>query len=383
MTVLGYDVTADGLVGGARRSWDHLRDYLARARADKAVLRKLLMYGGAALVIAVATIMWLTGGRYVSSDDSYVYAAKLMVSTDVSGLVQDVDVREGQHVKKGQVLFRLDPRQFQIAVDNAKANLAQTALTIDAMRTDYQRMQHDIAAQAAQVGYAAVTNTRNANLVRSSAVSQSTLDQSRSTLSTAQNQLASLQEQAQETLIKLGGSLDVPTTQNPQYLAAKAQLDEAERQLSHTVVRAPFAGIVTEVDSLQPGTLVISALSAFTTTSAVGLVSDKDIWVEGNFKETDLTYVKKGNPVTVDIDTYPDCTWKGTVDSISPASGAAFSVLPAENSTGNWVKVVQRIPVRVKLDPNSCPGYTLRAGMSSTVDIDTGKRRWDRMLFGN
>lgn len=383
MTVLGYDVTADGLLGGARRGWDQLRDYLSRVRADTAALRKLLMYGGVALVTAVAAVVWLTGGRFVSSDDSYVHAAKLMVSTDVSGLVLDVDVHEGQHVKKGQVLFRLDPHQFQIAVDNAKAQLAETALNIEAMKADYQRMQHEIAAQQAQVGLARVTTGRNASLARANAVSQQALDQSRTTLASSQNQLAALEEQARETLIKLGGSLDVPVEQNPQYLAAKAQLDEAERQLRHTVVRAPFDGIVTEVDSLQPGTLVISALSAFSTTSAVGLVSDRNIWVEGNFKETDLTYVKKGDPVSVDIDTYPNCTWSGIVDSVSPASGAAFSVLPAENSSGNWVKVVQRIPVRVKLDPGSCPGYTLRAGMSANVEIDTGKRRWDRMLFGN
>ncbi len=383
MTVLGYDVTADGLLGGARRGWDQLRDYLARARADRTALRKLLMYGGVALVAAVAAIAWLTGGRYVSSDDSYVHAAKLMVSTDVSGLVQDIDVHEGQHVKKGQVLFRLDPHQFQIAVDNAKAQLAETAMNIEAMKADYLRMQHEIAAQEAQVGLARVTTGRNASLARANAVSQQALDQSRTTLTSSQSQLAALEEQARETLIKLGGSLDVPVEKNPQYLAAKAQLDEAERQLRHTVVRAPFDGVVTEVDSLQPGTLVISALSAFSTTSAVGLVSDTNVWVEGNFKETDLTYVKKGDPVSVDIDTYPNCTWRGVVDSISPASGAAFSVLPAENSSGNWVKVVQRIPVRVKLDPNSCPGYTLRAGMSANVEIDTGKRRWDRMLFGN
>ncbi len=383
MTVLGYDVTADGLLGGARRGWDQLRDYLSRVRADTSALRKLLMYGGVALVTAVAAVVWLTGGRFVSSDDSYVHAAKLMVSTDVSGLVLDVDVHEGQHVKKGQVLFRLDPHQFQIAVDNAKAQLAETALNIEAMKADYQRMQHEIAAQQAQVGLARVTTGRNASLARANAVSQQALDQSRTTLASSQNQLAALEEQARETLIKLGGSLDVPVEQNPQYLAAKAQLDEAERQLRHTVVRAPFDGIVTEVDSLQPGTLVISALSAFSTTSAVGLVSDRNIWVEGNFKETDLTYVKKGDPVSVDIDTYPNCTWSGIVDSVSPASGAAFSVLPAENSSGNWVKVVQRIPVRVKLDPGSCPGYTLRAGMSANVEIDTGKRRWDRMLFGN
>ncbi|HEX3811079.1 MAG TPA: HlyD family secretion protein [Rhizomicrobium sp.] len=382
MTVLGYDVTADGTRAGAQRGWGQIRDFGARMRADKSLLRKVLMYGGVALVAAITAIFWLTGGRYVSSDDTYVMAGKLMVSTDVSGLVQDVDVHEGQHVNAGQVLFRLDPRQFQIAVDNAKAQLAQTALTIQAMKADYQRMIHDADAQRANAHLAQVTNARNAALVRSNAVSQATFDQSRAGLSSAQSQLASLQEQAQETLIKLGGSLDVPVEKNPQYMAAKAQLDEAERQLNHTVVRAPFSGTVTAVDSLQVGTLVISALSAFSTTSAVGLVSDKNIWIEANFKETDLTYVKNGDPVDISIDTYPSHSWTGTVDSVSPATGAAFSVLPAENSSGNWVKVVQRIPVRVKINTRA-GDPPLRAGMSANVDIDTGKRRWDRMLFGN
>ena len=379
MTVLGYDVTADGLLGGARRGWDQLRDYLARARADKAVLRKLLMYGGAALVAVIAATIWLTGGRYVSSDDSYIHAAKLMVSTDVSGLVQDVDVREGQHVKKGQVLFRLDPHQFQIAVDNARAQLAETAMNIEAMKADYLRMQHDIIAQQAQVGLARVTTGRNANLARARAVSQQALDQSRTTLTSAQSQLAALEDQARETLIKLGGSLDVPVEKNPQYLAAKAQLDEALRQLSHTVVRAPFDGIVTEVDSLQPGTLVISAMSAFTTTSAVGLIGN-DTWIEADMKETDLTHVHPGQPVEITIDTYPGCSWTGHVAAVSAGSDSSFSALPAENASGNWVKVVQRIPVRIRVDRKP-DDPILRAGMSVTVDIDTGHRRSLSELF--
>jgi membrane fusion protein (multidrug efflux system) len=154
-----------------------------------------------------------------------------------------------------------------------------------------------------------------------------------------------------------------------------------QRQLDHTVVRAPFDGVVTEVDSLQPGTLVISAMSAFTTTSAVGLVSDKDIWVEGNMKETDLTHVHQGQPVEVTIDTYPGHKWHGTVQAVSAASGSAFSPLPAENASGNWVKVVQRIPVRIKID--SKPGDpVLRVGMSAYISIDTGHRRWFRMVNG-
>jgi membrane fusion protein (multidrug efflux system) len=159
-------------------------------------------------------------------------------------------------------------------------------------------------------------------------------------------------------------------------------VDEMQRQLDHAVVRAPFDGIVSEVDSLQPGTLVISAMSAFTTTSAVGLIATSNVWVEASMKETDLTYVRDGNPVSITIDTYPGRTWTGHVQSVSAASDSAFSALPSENTSGNWVKVVQRIPVRIQIDQKA-GDPPLRAGMSAIASIDTGKRRWHRMLNGD
>jgi membrane fusion protein (multidrug efflux system) len=162
-------------------------------------------------------------------------------------------------------------------------------------------------------------------------------------------------------------------------LQAKAALDEVQRQLDHAIVRAPFEGDVTEVDSLQPGTLVISALSSFSTTSAVGLVSTSDIWIEANMKETDLTHVHVGQPVSVEVDTYPGHDWQCHVNAISRASDGAFSALPSENASSNWVKVVQRIPVRINCDvhPSDPP---LRAGMSAIVSIDTGHRRWSHLF---
>src|SRR5690348_12531312 len=353
--------------------------WIARLREDRAALRRVLMIGGVALVAIAALAFWLMGGRYVSTDDSYVQAAKLMVSTDVSGLVQDVDVREGQHVKKGQVLFRLDPRPFQIALANAKASLAQTALNVKSMQEDYQRMLSDVNAERAQVDLAQRNYARYAGLLKANAIAAATYDQARLTLATAQQQLQALQRTAETQLAKLGGSAIAPVEQNPQYQQAAAQVREAQRQLDHSVVRAPFDGIVTEVDSLQPGTLVISAMSAFTTTSAVGLVSGKNVWVEAQMKETDLTHVHNYSPVSFTIDTYPGVTCSGHVDAISQGTGSAFSVLPAEHASGNWVKVVQRIPVRVKID--NCPGNpALRVGMSVDVSIDTGKRRWQRLL---
>jgi len=364
-----------------RRYGTHVRGALAELWADKARLRRVAMVWGVALVVAVSAILWLTGGRYVGTDDAYVHAAKLMVSTDVSGLVRDVDVKEGQHVRKGQVLFRLDPKPFQIALDNAKAALAQSVQDVESTRATYKSMLGQMAAQQAQVHLAQLTYNRYVALVKSNAVAPAQLDQARGTLQSAQATLVSLKQNADVQLAKLNGNPGMPATQAPAYLKAQANVDEMQRQLDHAVVRAPFDGIVSEVDSLQPGTLVISAMSAFTTTSAVGLISTSNVWVEGSMKETDLTYVRDGQPVDITIDTYSGRHWTGHVDSVSAASDSAFSALPAENTSGNWVKVVQRIPVRIKIDQKA-GDPPLRAGMSAIISIDTGKRRWNRMIRG-
>lgn len=359
-----------------------LADFIARLRADRALLRRFLMIGGVAAVAIVSLALWLMGGRYVSTDDAYVQAAKLMVSTDVSGLVQDVDVHEGQHVAKGQVLFRLDPRPFRIALANANAQLQQTSLTVNSMKEDYRRMLSDVDAQRAQVDLDRRNYARYAGLLKANAIAPASYDQSRLTLETAEQQLHALEQTAATQLAKLKGDPNLPPDRHPQYQQVLTQVREMQRQLDHSVVRAPFAGIVAEVDSLQPGTLVISAMSAFTTTSAVGLVGTDHVWIESHMKETDLTRVRNGDPVSVSIDTYPGMSCSAHVDAISPGTGSAFSVLPAENASGNWVKVVQRVPVRIKID--RCPGNPdLRAGMSAEVSVDTGHRRWYRMLFGD
>src|SRR5437016_6162513 len=381
MAAIQSEAAASPYVGTVRRRVPAGEDLLSRLKSDRGRLRRVLMIGGVVLVAGVSLGFWLLGGRYVGTDDAYVHAAQLMVSTDVSGLVRDVEVRQGQHVRSGQVLFRIDPKQFQIALDNANANLAQTRLMLLSMKDDYARMLKDISAQQSQVAWNQVTFNRYAKLLKLNSVAPAQYDQARFTFATSQSTLGSLKEQADVQLAKLGGSISTPVEQLPQYRAAEAQVAEAQRQLDHTVVRAPFGGTVTEVDSLQTGTLVVSALSAFSTTSAVGLVSTNDLWVEANMKETDLTHVHRGEPVDVTIDTYPGHSWKGEVDSISPATGSDFSVLPAENASGNWVKVTQRVTVKVKLDvkPGDPP---LRAGMSTYVSIDTGHRRWFRLLNG-
>jgi membrane fusion protein (multidrug efflux system) len=348
--------------------------------ADKARLRRIMMIWGVGIFLAIAAAFYLQGGRYISSDDSYVHANKLMVSTDVSGLVGTVNVHEGQQVKAGEILFTLDRKPFVIALENAQAALAQTVQDVESTRAMYRAAVGQIAAQQAQLNVNRQTYVRYQALAKQNAIAAMQVDTQLAAVLSAQATLASLQQNAATQLAKLNGNPSLPAEQTPEYLKAKAAVDEAQRQLDHATVRAPFAGTVGEVDSLQPGTLVISALSAFTTTSAVGLIG-KDVWISSDMKETDLTHVRPGAPVDITVDTYPGCKWIGHVGSVSAGSDSSFSALPAENASGNWVKVVQRIPVRVALDKSECD-RPLRAGMSAVISIDTGKRRITRFLDG-
>lgn len=337
-------------------------------RDRRQLLRRALMVGGIAIVLIAAVTFWLDGGRWVSIDDSYARAEKLLVATDVSGIVASIDVHEGEHVAKGQVLFRLQPQSFAIAIDHAKANLAAAETNARAQQQDYQRMLQDQSAMAANVAADRVTFDRAARLVGHGVVARADYDTARYKLAADSATLASLQDQAQSQLIQIGGKPDAPVEQLPAVAAARASLAEAQRQMNHSVVRAPFAGIATQVSNLSVGTYLPAATAAF------GLVSDTNVWIEANPKETELTWVKPGDKVNVSVDTYPGRVWKGVVASIAPASGAEFSVLPAQNSSGNWVKVVQRIPLRVNIQPQA-GAPPLRSGMSVTADIDTGHVR--------
>jgi membrane fusion protein (multidrug efflux system) len=333
------------------------------------------------IVLVLGGYFYVTGGQVMSTDDAYVQAERVGISTDVSGIVQDVDVKDNQRVEAGQLLYRLGPRQFQIALDNAKANLAQIALSIDAMKQDYKRMLSDVAAQQAQVDLDQTNFDRNAKLLKTATVSQAMFDQMRYTLDNDKSKLAALQQQAMVQLAKLGGNPDIAVTDHPQYRQAQAQVDEAQRQLDHTIVKAPFAGIVTNVPAIAPGKYLAASTTAFF------LVDTDHVWIDATPKETELTYVRPGQPVTVTVDTYPDVGWHGVVESVSPAAAQEFQLLPAQNTSGNWVKVVQRVPMRVRLDATDKKLPPLRAGMSVEVDVDTGHARgfpsFLRSLFGH
>jgi membrane fusion protein (multidrug efflux system) len=327
------------------------------------------LFGLLPIALIIGIYWYVTGGQIMSTDDAYVDAEQVGVSTDVPGIVQDVDVKDNEHVAAGQVLYRLGPRPYQIALDNAKANLAQTALTVDAMKQDYQHMLSDAEAQQAQVALDQTTYDRQYMLLHNGTVSQAVFDQAQYTLQNDKSKLESLKQQAATQLARLGGNPDIPTPQHPQYLQAQAQVDEAQRQLDHTVVKAPFSGTVTSVPSIAPGKYLSASTTAFY------LVDTDHVWIDANPKETELTYVRSGQPVTVTVDAYPQAQWRGTVASISPAASQEFSLLPAQNTSGNWVKVVQRVPMRVRVDLSDKNNPPLRAGMSAEVNVDTGHAR--------
>jgi membrane fusion protein, multidrug efflux system len=325
------------------------------------------------LVLPVALIAggywYVTGGKVMSVDDAYVESDKVGVSTDVSGVVKEVDVAENQHVAPGQILYRLDDLPFQLALARAEAQIGTVRNDVNVLKANYKDMQAQIKQAQYDVGYYTTELHRQQDLLSAHVASQTTFDTAQRGLQNAQQKLASVNDQLAAIAASLSGDPNIPVERQPRYLDALAQRDEAARQLAHTVVKAPFAGIATNVPSIAPGKYLQASATAF------NLVETDHAWVDADPKETELTYVRTGQRATVKVDTYPDARWSGVVESISPAAAQEFSLLPAQNSSGNWVKVVQRIPMRVRVDTSDKALPPLRAGMSVEVDVDTGHAR--------
>ena len=321
------------------------------------------------LALIASSVWYVVGGRVMYTDDAYVNAEKVGISTDVAGTVADVAVHDNQEVAAGQVLYRLDAWQFVIALANAKANRAQVGLILESMKRDYRRMVTDAAAEQSQVALDRTRYERASRLLTSGVESRAGYDQAQYTLRTDQSKLEALREEARVQLARLGGSPDIPATQLPQYQQAEAQVAEAQRELLHTVVTAPFAGIVTDVPAIAPGKFLSASTTAFY------LVDTHHVWIDATPKETQLTYVRPGQLASVRVDTYPGVRWYGTVESLSPAAAQEFSLLPAQNTSGNWVKVVQRVQMRIRVDTSDVLMPPLRAGMSTQVCVDTGHPR--------
>jgi membrane fusion protein, multidrug efflux system len=304
--------------------------------------------------------MYVTGGQVTSMDDASVEADKV---------VREIDVSENQHVEAGQVLFVLDDLPFRLAQQRADAQVGVTGDALNALKANYADMQAQIKQGQSDVEYYRTEFGRQQDLLNAHVASESTYDTARRDLENATQKVASLDQQLAAIAANPHNSPGGPIERDPSYQNAVAQRDEAARQLSHTVVRAPFSGIVTDVPSIAPGKYLPASTTAFY------LVHADHVWVDANPKETDLTYVRPGQPATVKVDTYPGMQWRGDVESISPTAAQEFSLLPAQNSSGNWVKVVQRIPVRILVDTSSRSLPPLRAGMSVEVEVDTGHRR--------
>jgi membrane fusion protein (multidrug efflux system) len=269
----------------------------------------------------------------------------------------------------GQVLYRFDPNQFQIAVDNAKGNLANIALTLESMKADYSQALAESAAQQSQVELDQANYHRDSALLNFGAIAKAVVDQAQFTLATDQSKLTAFHQQAESELVKLGGNPNKSVEELPEYQQAKAQLRDAQRELDHAVVRAPFSGTVTNVPSIAPGKYLAASTVAFY------LVDTDHLWIDATPKETELTHVRAGQEASITVDTYPGQTWHGVVESISPAAAQQFALLPPQNTSGNWVKVVQRVPLRVAVDSGDRNRPLLRAGMSVEVKIDTGHAR--------
>jgi membrane fusion protein, multidrug efflux system len=329
-------------------------------------LRRILLPLGPALVLIVAGYLYVTGGRYVDTDDAYVRADMVAVTAEVSGPIVEVDVRENQHVEPGQVLFRLDEQPFRIALAQADARLRKADNDVRALKASYRQKQQELELAQKDVTFAAQEFQRQAKLAKRDFASQAKYDEAQHNLDVARQQVAVTEQELRGLLADLAGDPDIPVERHPTWLEAEAARDQAALDLRRATVSAPFAGVASQKPNL--GDYVSAG------TPVMSIVADQDVWVEANFKETDLTHVRPGQAASVTIDTYPDRTWRATVESISQATGAQFSVLPAQNASGNWVKVVQRIPVRIALEagPEDPP---LRAGMSVVAEIDTGHRR--------
>jgi len=339
-------------------------------------LRMILLVVLPLIALAAGGIFYLSGGRYIETDNAYVGAQKVLITADVPGKIVHIDIIEGQHVDPGDELFALDREPFALAVDAANAKL-------QAARSDYEKLKVSAASLKKLVDLADKSvelkqrdYDRKAQLVRSQAGSESNLDAAAAAVVTAQLQAQLGKQQLDQTPAQLLGDPNLPLEKFPEYAQAKSALDNAQRDLAHTVVRAPISGTATQVDNIQLGRTVAAG------SPVLSVIDDAQPWVDANPKETDITYLRVGQRAELDVDSFPGHPFTGHVVAVSPGTGAQFSILPPQNATGNWVKVVQRVPVRIAFDKDRNLDR-LRAGMSVNVAIDTHHSRWPAWLGGS
>jgi membrane fusion protein (multidrug efflux system) len=321
----------------------------------------------APIVVLAGAYFYFTSGRYESTDDAYTQAATVSISANVSGRVKEVDVHDNQFVQSGTILFRLDDAPFRIAVSDATAHLAATRLQVASLKSTYQQRRVELRAARDTQSFAQRQFDRQTRLLASGISSQAQFDQASHALDAARQQVANVQQQIGVALADLDGTPDIAPERHPLVEQAQAALDRAQLNLSYTVISAPIDGVAAKVEQLQVGDYIAASAPVF------ALVSTRDVWIEANFKEVQLAHMGAGQAATIKIDRYPGRKFPAKVTSVSPSTGSQFSLLPPENATGNWVKVVQRIPVRLQLDGVDAR-FILQGGLSADVTVDTGSR---------
>ena len=334
--------------------------------------RFLLMVSVPLLIVLGGLWVWLTGGRFEETDNAYAHQTKVAISADISGRISFVGVKDNQHVSAGDVVFTLDPEPFQIAVDEQKAALAEARLDVEQLKVSFHTAKASLASARDTLAVQQELYDRRAILANKGIASSSTLDELKLSLLAAKNAVTTAEKQVDSARAALGGDPSIPTDEHPTVRTEIATLELAERNLRKTTIKAPSAGVIAQVDDMNVGQFV-TAGSAMAT-----LFEADDTWVEANFKETQLEGIKVGMPVDVTFDAYPSTHFDGKVSSISAGTGAEFALIPAQNATGNWVKVVQRVPVRIELE-QAPETANLRSGMSAVVSVDKGQSTLDKL----
>ncbi|RJT33338.1 HlyD family secretion protein [Mesorhizobium waimense] len=338
--------------------------------------RSLLMIALPAALIAGGSYVWVTGGRYQETENANLEQAKVSIASDTAGRIVTVDIADNQLVKQGDVLFAIDPEPYRIALAQADAAVAGARLNVEQLRAAYSQSMAQEKSDTSEVDFAQSQYDRAADLAQKGINAKSSLDQAKNDLDKAKQQLAVAEQGIISAKAALGGNPDIETDKHPTVMAALAARDKAAYDLAQTTVKAPADGVVSQASSFKVGQYVGSGTPLFS------LVETGDTWVDANFKETQLTNMKPGQKAEIVVDTYPGKTFEATVKAIGAGTGAEFSLLPAQNATGNWVKVTQRIPVRLELtDPDA--KMALRTGMSVTATVDTGVARGLPKIFGH
>jgi membrane fusion protein, multidrug efflux system len=337
--------------------------------------RALALIGVPLLVLAGALLFWLQGGRYATTENAFVKAEIAQIASEVPGRIVEVRVRDHAAVAAGDVLVRLDPEPYRLALAKADAEVDAARAAVEALKVSLRETRAEAKETENRVTYLETQAKRQRELSGRGVSAVSRVEQADSDEQQARDRLAMLQQRSARVEAALGGDPDRPTDSYAAVREKQALRDRAALDLAHTEIKAPRAGIVVNF-KLQLGEQVKAQTALF------AHVADRRPWLEANFKETDLTYVSVGQKATVVLDMYPDLTWEAEVESISPATGAEFAILPPQNASGNWVKVVQRVPVRLRLTQRMGEP-PLRAGMTAYVSIDTRRSRSLSNIFGS